>query len=312
MLCDMNWRNHVFIIVCVCLTTSSMGCRSTKLGSLGMFGFNSEPSAEVLASNGPPEGYPAPPSESATPEAIASIAGGTVAPTIQPTTKPGAPQLAASGNAPSYVSNASSSTNPAAAMANGFYGNTKPVGFSAQTPTAPSVAPPEIKIPKLSTPSTSGYEFGSNNSSIAQANVSDATGGFEAPTGMTAPTSLNAKSSEQPSAYVGDSASSVGGMTLPGKVAANLSAALPQSDTTSAPSVTIGDLQVSAPTQDNNSVSASPPKFSISDGSGAPSSASSASAAVSGYPSSSASGYSPGSTSGSGYPSSAAGGSTFR
>ncbi|TWU10599.1 hypothetical protein [Allorhodopirellula heiligendammensis] len=63
------------LAACVIATFPAVGCRSGK-PSWNMFG-RSEPSAEVLAGSGPTTTYPSPPSARATPEAIASIAGGT-------------------------------------------------------------------------------------------------------------------------------------------------------------------------------------------------------------------------------------------
>ncbi len=63
------------LAACVIATLPATGCRSGG-SSWNMFS-RSEPSAEVLAGSGPTTTYPSPPSTRATPEAIASIAGGT-------------------------------------------------------------------------------------------------------------------------------------------------------------------------------------------------------------------------------------------
>ena len=151
-----------------------------KMPGMKLFGFQSEPSAEALAGEGPTTTYPVPPGNTGTPDAIASIAGGTgsqsmagINPGVQPITSPNAGMRAANTqNVPSYVTNAV--PNMAAAKANGVYGGTKPVGFAGippQTPkTAPSISVPEIKTPSTESFAAKGYQFGSN---IAPSKPSD-------------------------------------------------------------------------------------------------------------------------------------------
>lgn len=141
---------------CVLLTTCaaaliSTGCRS--MPGANMFGWRGEPSASALAGSGPTTTYPAPPSASATPEAIASIAGGTSAPITPSGRGSGTAQVAGFDVAPGYATPASnvSSTNMAAAQANGIYSGTKSAGFTA--PPVPKTTPSEYK--------PSGYAFGS-------------------------------------------------------------------------------------------------------------------------------------------------------
>ena len=141
---------------CVLLTTCaaaliSTGCRS--MPGANMFGWRGEPSAEALAGSGPTTTYPAPPSASATPEAIASIAGGTSAPSTSSGRGSGTAQVAGFDVSPGYATPASnvSSTNMAAAQANGIYSGTKSAGFTA--PPVPKTTPSEYK--------PSGYAFGS-------------------------------------------------------------------------------------------------------------------------------------------------------
>jgi hypothetical protein len=166
-----------------------MGCRAGKSSGSNLFGFNSEPSPEALAGSGPSTTYPAPPSDSATPEAIASIAGGTIAPSTSPAKSPGVnpttsptsagTRVANAAGVPSYVtpgastSSANSQTanvpsgsvrgpNMAAAQSNGFYSKTKPAGFAAPSWNAPvanasssasgSLKSPGIKIPDMKVP----------------------------------------------------------------------------------------------------------------------------------------------------------------
>lgn len=100
---QMRWRRSSLALAIAGLTlTLGSGCRS---GGLNLFA-SKGPSAEALAGTGPTTTYPAPPSASATPQAIASIAGGTTGPTA------GSP---------------GPSTSLAAASANGFPG--QPAGF---------------------------------------------------------------------------------------------------------------------------------------------------------------------------------------
>jgi hypothetical protein len=109
------------------------GCRSVP--GLNRFARSSEPSADVLAGTGPSATYPAPPSASATPQAIASVAGGTKTPAAgniatvggptpgSPNGSPQTSQVAGIDVSPGYATPA---TNYAAANANGVY--TKPSG----------------------------------------------------------------------------------------------------------------------------------------------------------------------------------------
>ncbi|QDT12301.1 hypothetical protein [Planctomycetes bacterium K23_9] len=168
MLTKFKSRGRYAIIASALLVVGSTGCRSGK-SSANLFGFNSEPSAEALAGSGPTTTYPAPPSASATPEAIASIAGGTAQPSTKPVTA-GVPdtKIASAVSAPSYVTPASSSgANMSAAQANGIYGKTQPAGFAApnwNTPatrnsgavtasaSVPKMNLPDIKIPDINVP----------------------------------------------------------------------------------------------------------------------------------------------------------------
>jgi hypothetical protein len=147
----------LLLITCVIATFASTGCRSVP--GMKMFARQSEPSPEALAGTGPSTTYPAPPSASATPEAIASIAGGTAVPaTVSKPgsiTSPGTPVQVAgfnlqnangsSGSAgPGSTNPELAGTNMSAAQANGVYGN---------APYAAPAAKPESK--------PMGYSFGS-------------------------------------------------------------------------------------------------------------------------------------------------------
>ncbi len=124
---------------CATMALLSTGCRS--MPGMGMFGMRgSEPSAETLAGSGPSTTYPPPPSASVTPEAIASIAGGTAVPVTPGVPAGNTAQVAGVGITPGFATPA---TNMSAAQANGFAANTKPAGY------APGATKP------------SGYSFGS-------------------------------------------------------------------------------------------------------------------------------------------------------
>ena len=94
-----------------------------------------DPPAEVLAESGPTSSFPVPPSSQVTPNAIASVAGGTAAPaasTPLPSSQPG--QFAGHSASPGYSASPSpTAPNLAAAQANGLYGNaaTQSVGFQS-------------------------------------------------------------------------------------------------------------------------------------------------------------------------------------
>lgn len=226
--------------ICIVAATVLMtGCKSgmpplPKMPKFGMMGFKREPSPEALAGVGPTTTYPLSPSSGVTPEAIASTAGGTAAPSgIKPqtsniagTSAPGA------GSAPAGVNNA-------AAAANGFYGASGRPG-SAGTPAtfASSTAPTGP------TGSTGGFSYG-QNPAIAKPMTSPttSTGGIAAiPAGYAPPKSVAPQASvpayaqtnapapgkpltaTTPAPAPGPSYSSVPGYPLPG-APANASAA---------------------------------------------------------------------------------------
>ena len=127
MLNKTTMNNSLLMLTCLAASFALTGCRS--MSGRNMFGFRTQPSAAALAGSGPTTTYPAPPSDSATPEAIASIAGGTGAPNTGPVTKPTTTaQVAGIDVSPSYATPASNSqpTNMAAAQANGIYNGANP------------------------------------------------------------------------------------------------------------------------------------------------------------------------------------------
>ena len=84
------------------------------------------PSADALAGNGPTTTYPVPPSHGATPESLASIAGGTAAPAGSAAAESATAQVAGIEISPGYAlaagaDPATAGPNMAAAEANGVY-----------------------------------------------------------------------------------------------------------------------------------------------------------------------------------------------
>ena len=164
-----NLQRALMLAGCAMLTVVATGCRS-MMPKWNPLAWRSTPSAEKLAGNGPTITYPAPPGESAVPEAIASIAGGTSSPDRSFATNTTNQIAEFNSSASNAVSGA---VNDAAARANGFN--------LASTPTQSSI--PDYANRFASTPSKNseipaiptGYKFGSR-----------ATG---PPTGLTAPAS---------------------------------------------------------------------------------------------------------------------------
>lgn len=298
-------RNRYTKRNCVLLTTCAAaliltGCRS--MPGAGMFGMRGEPSAAALAGSGPTTTYPAPPSASATPEAIASIAGGTAGTATKTAarTSPGAgtAQVAGFNVSPGYATPASNvaSTNMAAAQANGIYDPGKSAFNGA--PTAPKTSPTGYK--------PSGYSFGTKSTS------SKTVGGPAS--ASPEPSSSYAKASAA-AGVSKDAASPAIGFTPPATSSYSTPASTPASgytlpsDSPAVASITPPSAS-SAPTESEPESAfalpaASAPDFSTA--SVAPATAPSAtipSAATLDAPSGSSGGYMPGSTgSSSGYPS---------
>ncbi len=199
-----NQRRILVLTTCMSLAVISIGCRSGKTGN--MFSFRSEPSPEALAGDGPTTTYPAPPSASASPEAIASVAGGTGASSTTPITSASTRQSATAQVAgfdltPGYV--APATPNMAAAQANGFHGGAKAAGFQAPSSDPPAITPgimtPNVTAPKTT---TSGYQFGTNPEATTAAASS-----YNIPSSYIAPVS------QAPA--TNDTKSHGGGFTLP-------------------------------------------------------------------------------------------------
>lgn len=183
---------------CAVLSLGSSGCRSAMPG-MNMFGMRSEPSAAALAGTGPSTTYPAPPSASATPEAIASVAGGTSIPVSPGEPDTGGTQIAGfeSPGTPALGSNLAASTNlpsgtnMSAAQANGFNTPAQPAGYAfggkAFTPKPEAAAPPaDVSAYAKSasfTPPPSNYALPSN-ATAPEATSTAAPSGFTLPPGV--------------------------------------------------------------------------------------------------------------------------------
>ena len=171
-------RGGLALTGCAIIALALSGCRSS-MPSMDMLGWGSEPSAEALAGSGPTTTYPAPPSTTATPEAIASVAGGTTA-----AGDAAAPSYAAAGspspNAQISAINTSLGTampgavaspvgaaslvpgspNMAAAQANGIYGSPEDISATTANPYAATASSPH---------QPSGYQYGTTSPATAAA-----------------------------------------------------------------------------------------------------------------------------------------------
>ncbi len=194
MLNNVQHSRRFTLLLCGVAVLASAGCRS-RMPRMNMFGWRSEPSAETLAGAGPTTTYPMPPSTNASPEAIASVAGGTAPPksiNSAPVTSMGI------GSAIAQAPSTTKPVNYAAAQANGIYSPpgsakpgttaTQPVGYTAPSyattapaattmvatpnkPAVPSYASPDyapsamptspaVPAQPTTTPQPSGYVFG--------------------------------------------------------------------------------------------------------------------------------------------------------
>jgi hypothetical protein len=215
-------------LLCVAALTATSGCRS--MPGRNMFGIRSGPSAEALAGNGPTSTYPAPPSASATPEAIASIAGGTGGPSNSKGSPAGGPetksattaQVAGFDISPGYATPASGAGQPnmSAAQANGIYNNGASGGSGKSVAAASgytfgSKALTPKSEPPASTPKTSGASSYAKNSSYAPPadGFKTPSTSFTPPKGMTA--STPAAPVEVPTPTDPVAAAPSGGYTLP-------------------------------------------------------------------------------------------------
>jgi hypothetical protein len=147
------------------------GCRSS-MPQWNLFGFRNRPSAETLAGNGPTTTYPPPPSETATPTAIASVAGGTAnRGSSDPITGPSNNPVMQAGNSSQLASSAaakSPAVNMAAAQANGynFATNSAPNATSKAAAASKAAAPSAYAVSSEANGNSAvpalpaGYRFG--------------------------------------------------------------------------------------------------------------------------------------------------------
>jgi hypothetical protein len=155
-------RTYVVIAACTATSIVSTGCRA--MPGMGMFA-RGGPSAEALAGNGPSATYPVPPSHLATPEAIASIAGGTGRAQTPSSADSETAQVAGIEISPGYALSAGAdpakAMNASAAQANGFLGS--PGAPMTSPPTFASAPNADLSPTGNASPNAppSGYAFGS-------------------------------------------------------------------------------------------------------------------------------------------------------
>ena len=161
-------QQQLLVAGCAGILLASTGCRSA-MPKWNMFS-SKAPSAETLAGAGPTITYPAPPSESATPGAIASVAGGT-AESIDPnaivTSAPPTIAPVSGFDATSRADLASSATNNAAARANGFNLASNRTVSAPATGGLPGYAAPSAGQGKSNSTVPAipaGYQFGTKKS----------------------------------------------------------------------------------------------------------------------------------------------------
>ncbi|MEE2937658.1 MAG: hypothetical protein VYA84_16835 [Planctomycetota bacterium] len=177
-------RTGAVVAACTATLLVSTGCRS--MPGAGLFASRG-PSADALAGNGPTTTYPVPPSHAATPESLASIAGGTAPPAGSAAAESATAQVAGIEISPGYAlaagaDPATAGPNMAAAEANGVYSLSNstagsPPSFAASpvpnSMDAPNSMGPQAGMtvpPRMGTPSDanaavassmpSGYTFG--------------------------------------------------------------------------------------------------------------------------------------------------------
>ena len=315
MLSDNKKRVTKQMIVLSTVAVSTLlwcGCRSVP--GLNRFARNSEPSADVLAGTGPSATYPAPPSASATPQAIASVAGGTKAPptatlagsvpatgmpSIGPSSSPQTSQVAGIDVSPGYATPA---TNYAAANANGVY--SKPAsnvsagskrskytfGSKTFTPKTAPETPTALPVTNDGSSVNSSYAKSSFGMPTTTAGIaSSTTPGSDSVSGTkyTSPPSASA-SSPSVATSVANSNNSQSGFTLPTSMPGTAVAAI--TPPAAATSTTTGSpTSFGMPGMDNAAAPAPAYSTANSTGSVSPS-------ATPSTPAGSSSGYMPGST----------------
>ncbi|MBB3205295.1 hypothetical protein FHS27_001095 [Rhodopirellula rubra] len=308
-----RYARRAAVAACVLATLPSIGCRSGKPG-WNMFGRRGEPSAEMLAGSGPTTTYPTPPSARATPEAIASIAGGTAPSTTNAT--PSTPSLPTGSNPYALAGNRMSS--PESGVPGGFPTSAPSQSSNNPTPSTSLAAgnqsvPPAYALPGRTSPSSSattpsyaaaaangyaastpttppsassmptGYQLGAKPASSPAATVAstpqqNSGSGFTMPPlNNLTPTRLAAGSTSSS----GSTTSPSSGFTLPSSMAAPKSATV-ASATTSAPAASSSMALPGSSTSAPSGTSTAAPQTAVASLSLPPSSPASSSTASSG------------------------------
>ncbi|QDV46166.1 hypothetical protein Enr13x_60750 [Stieleria neptunia] len=256
-------KQQLLIAGCAGMMVTFTGCRSA-MPKWNMFSWRSAPSAEALAGNGPTITYPTPPGESATPEAIASAAGGTGGPATRNVVAASAqtPNSPGTGFDAAVAANrTASATSRAAAQANGFNIATAPSTGGVSAAKLPGYPNPDAAAPgnHSSVPAIpAGYQFGTNSKSAARPEAaassrysmpssypapgvpesgSGSASGYTLP-GSSSPGGNSASSSDSsgigfPSAGTTKPTTSAGGFALPDSMLNTVKAAASAANTTS-------------------------------------------------------------------------------
>ncbi|MCS7465316.1 hypothetical protein NZK35_01350 [Stieleria sp. ICT_E10.1] len=256
-------KQQLLIAGCAGMIVTVSGCRSA-MPKWNMFSWRSAPSAETLAGAGPTITYPTPPGESATPEAIASVAGGTGGPATRNivTASAQSPNSPVTGfDAVAAANRTASATNRAAAQANGFNVASSPSTGGVSAARLPGYPNPDAAAPgnHSSVPAIpAGYQFGTNAKSAARPEAAassryampssypapgvpesgsgSASGGYTLP-GSSGPGASSSPSSGAggfgfPSAGTSNSTTSPGGFALPDSMINTVKAAASGASTT--------------------------------------------------------------------------------
>ena len=284
MLNKFSKRTFIFAAGCAASAVMMTGCRS--MPGAGMFGMRGEPSAEMLAGQGPTVTYPAPPSAKATPEAIASVAGwygdhdaqgqfdaelsgaGTTA------------QVAGFDVSPGYATQA---TNMAAAQANGIDSGNPTTKTGFDTPSTETTTPSSYAFgSKVIKPRTEEPTSAATSAASASARSGYALPGSDPIASPTAP--LTTPSTTNPfTPPVGSTAASTssssksGGFTLPSDSPSFSAITPPSSD----PSAAAGGTTIDVGAESNTTASIMPPTSIASDAAGPTAAASPAFSAAS-------------------------------
>lgn len=271
MLNKFSKRTFIFAALSAASAVMMTGCRS--MPGAGMFGMRGEPSAEMLAGQGPTVTYPAPPSAKATPEAIASVAGGTATTTPKISSTPNTPdagttaQVAGFDVSPGYATQA---TNMAAAQANGIYSGKTTANAGFDNPSTETTPPssyafgskaitPRTEEPGSATTATnataqSGYALPGSDSMVsptAPLTTPSTTNPFVPPVGSTADAT--------------SSPSKAGGFTLPSDSPSFSAITPPSSDASSDPSAVAGGMTAGDVSESTTTASIMPPSTIASD-----------------------------------------------